>query len=607
VLLVPTIAYGKNSPRTILVLDQSAPLSPFGERFRGSLNGKLNERPEAPVAVFAETLDAGRFPGEGQEEARDVFLRSKYSDVRLGAIVTVGAEALRAALRLRLAAQPDVPIVFLDFNTASRAILAPNATGIIAPLSMSSIVSAVLAVAPRTRQLVLVGDPFHSQPYRQHYGRELATYANSFGVIDLAGQPWEEVQQRIANLRDDAVIVYTAIYKGGVVPALALKRLAQVANRPIVVDTDTLVGTGSIGGFVLNTDVVAGEIGQLALRILDGHATTDIPARVINAVRPVFDWRQLHRFAVEEGQLPAGSEIRFRETSLWEANSVIVLTVSTVVALQALFITWLMFEHRRRRRAEKESHRYMLELTQMDRTVTVGALSSSIAHELSQPLGAILSNADAAEMLLQEKAPPVDELKEILSDIRRDDQRAVEIMRRLGILLKKSELRAQDVDIKVVVDVVLKIIGPEARRRGIEVCDGRRNEPIVVRADPVHLQQIILNVAINAMEAMDGQPGKRRLTIRAVRLDEEEAMISVADTGPGIPEAEAEAIFRAHHSGKPQGTGLGLFIAHAIARTYGGRIWAENQPEGGAVFRLVLPLAHRVPRQEQTAQAELIL
>jgi signal transduction histidine kinase len=266
-----------------------------------------------------------------------------------------------------------------------------------------------------------------------------------------------------------------------------------------------------------------------------------------------------------------------------------VLAVLATIVAQGGIIAWLLVERRRRRRAELQSRQYLMEITRMDRAVTVGALSSSFAHELNQPLGAIMSNAEAAAMLLDQTPPRVGRVKEILADICRDDLRASEIIARLRMLLKKSELRTQEVDLNGVVAAVLRIIEPEARRLDIFLADDTTPGPLLVRADPVHLQQVVLNLAVNAIDAMRTSKRPRMLLLRAL-ADARDVMLSVSDTGQGIAEADLDAIFDAHVTRKPDGTGLGLFIADTIIRTYGGRIWAENRPEGGAVFKFIVPL-----------------
>jgi C4-dicarboxylate-specific signal transduction histidine kinase len=287
-----------------------------------------------------------------------------------------------------------------------------------------------------------------------------------------------------------------------------------------------------------------------------------------------------------------GAEVGSDRPNLWEHYRGEVITVAAVVVLQALLISILLFERRRRSLAEAESRRRLLEVAHLNRAATVSAMSASITHEINQPLGAILSNAEAAEELLKSDRLDRVELAAILADIRRDDQRAAEIIRSMRGLLRRSEIVSREFDLNDSIRDALGIIGPEARSRRVALVADQDSGELLVRADPVHLQQVVLNLAINGMDAMrDGPLDGRILEIRTARAGDREVMVTVSDAGTGIAQDELKCIFEPFYTTKAQGTGLGLSIAHTIVTTYGGKIWAENRPNGGAVFRFTLPLA----------------
>ncbi len=280
----------------------------------------------------------------------------------------------------------------------------------------------------------------------------------------------------------------------------------------------------------------------------------------------------------------------------WDQYRGEILSVAAVVVLQTLLISVLLFERRRRSFAEAESRRRLLEVAHLNRTATVSAMSASITHEINQPLGAILSNAEAAEQLLKSDRFDRAELAAILADIRRDDQRAAEIIKSMRGLLRRSEIASREFDLNDCVRDALAIIGPEARSRRVALTADQEGAALPVRADPVHLQQVVLNLAVNGMDAMqNGPPDARAMDIRTARTKNSEVMVTVSDTGIGIPQDRLEGIFEPFYTTKAQGTGLGLSIAHTIVKTYGGKIWAENRPGGGAVFRFTLPLARPQP------------
>jgi PAS domain S-box-containing protein len=228
------------------------------------------------------------------------------------------------------------------------------------------------------------------------------------------------------------------------------------------------------------------------------------------------------------------------------------------------------------------------ELAHAARLAIVGELTASIAHEINQPLGAILSNADAAEMLLESSPAPLDEVRQILDDIRKDDLRASEVIRRLRTLLRKREMEVQPVDLNDMILEVLRLVRAEAGRRVVAVETSLAVDLPLVRGDKIHLQQVLLNLLLNGMEAMADAPGGRRITVRSSVDGNGLVEIAVSDTGSGIAPDRLPRLFDPFFSTKKEGMGLGLSIARSLVEAHGGRIWAENNPEG-ATFRFTLP------------------
>ena len=253
----------------------------------------------------------------------------------------------------------------------------------------------------------------------------------------------------------------------------------------------------------------------------------------------------------------------------------------------------LLIERYRRRAAEEDSRQRIRQVIHLNRSATAGALSASVAHELNQPLGAILNYAETAELLLSEKSVNLPQLREIIADIRRDDQRASEIIKHLrGLLKQRSEGDPQNFDLNEAVSLAISILEPEAIKRGIALNSVRPTASFPVRADKVQIQQVILNLVANGMDAVsDCAPGERQLMIQAFSAGKFDVEVMVSDNGPGIPKEALQHIFETFYTTKASGTGLGLSIARTIVENYGGRIWAENRDAGGAVFRFVLPLA----------------
>ena len=268
-------------------------------------------------------------------------------------------------------------------------------------------------------------------------------------------------------------------------------------------------------------------------------------------------------------------------------QSIVVLATTLV---QTALITILLQERRRRRYAEVEARTRMLELAHLNRRATAGEMSASIAHELNQPLGAILTNTETAESMLRSVTPNLDEVKEILADIRRDDQRANEVIRRLRSLVKLKPFEINVIDLNETLREVFQFLSVQASARSVTLDLQETPKILQVKGDPIQLQQVILNLVVNSMDAMASLPNGRVVTGRKKLCNGTSAEISISDSGHGIPSEHLARVFDPFFTTKEQGMGIGLSIARTIVQAHGGRIWAENQTCGGAVFRLSLPL-----------------
>ena len=244
-----------------------------------------------------------------------------------------------------------------------------------------------------------------------------------------------------------------------------------------------------------------------------------------------------------------------------------------------------------RRQAEMDIEELRGNLTHLSRVNSLGALSGSLAHELNQPLGIILSNAQAAEELLLQEPLDLEELKDILSDIVAADRRASDVILRLRALLKRGQVALQPLDLNEVIDEVLQAHhGRSHRTRASPSSRDLAPDLPPVAGDRVQIQQVVLNLVLNAAEAMAANaPGTRRLQIRTV-LEQDGVRTLVRDEGEGLP-GDVDSIFKPFYSTKAQGLGMGLSICSSIVAAHNGRLWAESNLERGAVFLFELPVA----------------
>ncbi len=246
------------------------------------------------------------------------------------------------------------------------------------------------------------------------------------------------------------------------------------------------------------------------------------------------------------------------------------------------------------RRAEMEAQRSRQELAHVARVSTVGEMTASLAHQLNQPLAAIMTNAQAAGRMLNMQSPDIDEVRAILQDIVRDDRRASDVIQRLRQLLRKGELEMTSVNLTAAIREVVDLVSADAIVRNIAVSFDFAREPVFVTGDRVQLQQVILNLLHNAMEALAEQQSAARRIVIGCREDDEVVAIAVRDSGPGLRVGTEEAVFEAFYTTKSGGMGMGLPIVRSIVEAHGGSIHAKNDASGGGTiveFRLPVKAA----------------
>jgi len=584
-------------PRSILVLDQSELRGPFYYQLFSGLSEVVSKETRSPTTLYAENLDLSRFSGAAYEQSLQRYLKEKYRDRPIGVVVTMGAATLELVLRWRGELWPGTPVVFalvdeLDF---ARLKPPPDVTGTIVKLRLADSIAVARAVIPELKTIVLIGDQWDRQVVFRNWKHELPVAAAGLNVVEIVGQTMREIRSRVAELPEDSVILYSAVHSDGegtfYPPATALGLIAEKASRPIIVAAETFLSPGGLGGYVLVPNLIGADAARQALRILDGEQASSMPVAMTSAVRPIFNWRQMQRWKVSPSDLPAGSEIRFREPTFWERYRWQSIAIGTVMLAQAVLMAVLLHERRKRHDAEVESRHRMSELAHVNRQATAGELSSSIAHEVKQPLGSILTNTETAELILNSPSPDFAELREILEDIRRDDLRANEVIRRMHSFLKRTPFETMEVDLNDLAREAFGFLSIQALARNVTLYLRESPETLRIRGDPIQLQQVIINLVVNSLDAMANIPYGRTVIGRTERNGGASAEISISDSGPGIPQEKLNHIFDPFFTTKEQGMGMGLSIARTIIQAHRGRIWAENQAEGGAVFRLSLPLA----------------
>jgi C4-dicarboxylate-specific signal transduction histidine kinase len=295
---------------------------------------------------------------------------------------------------------------------------------------------------------------------------------------------------------------------------------------------------------------------------------------------------------VSEAQLPPGSEILFRDADTWERYHWQIAVIAAAFCLQSALITALLLEDRARRTAQSRSFHLMSELARRERTSAVGEMSATIAHEVRQPLAAIVAFGTASLRWLSNKTPNLDEAKKALQSVVDEAHRAGDVIQSVRAMFNNDVTPKSLVEVNNVVRKVLDLVEPEIKKKHIRRVFEITGKPnAVVRGSEVQLQQVLLNVITNAMEAVDTTTDRERslrVTLHAPGAGGE-VCIGVEDSGPGIDQDNFNNIFNPFFTTKRHGMGLGLSICRSIVEAHGGKLTVANSNSKGAIVQIAIP------------------
>jgi signal transduction histidine kinase len=547
---------------------------------------------------FSDFSLAGARSDDRESEAPLVqYLRALYLREPLDLIIAVGAPAASFIQRHRSELFLTTPMIFtaVDRRRVDYDHLSENDTVVAVNHDFAAILTTILQVLPDTKTVAIVNGVSPNEVFwHEEIQRQLAPFANRVVLQWYDELPFVDILKDAAKLPPHSAILWHLmnIDAAGVSHEEneSLNALASVASAPIFSYDGSFFEGALVGGPMFSVMESSAITANVANRILSGERAGDIKTRPIEFAAPRFDWRQLQRFGISESNLPPGSTVYFREPTIWERYSWQIASVVAVLLIQAGLITVLLREHRRRQFSEVQARQRMAELAHVNRFSTAGELTASIAHEINQPLGAILTNAETADAILQSSNPDIAELKDIVKDILQDDRRANEVIRRMRSLLKKAPFEVKNIDLNDLVRETVEFLSALAIARTVELVSVITPDALPILGDRIQLQQVILNLVVNGIDAMRDTPSETRIiSIRTSRV-ENSAQLSVSDRGSGIPEDKLKEVFVPFFTSKAEGMGMGLSIARTIIEAHHGLISAKNRDHGGATFRIRFPL-----------------
>ena len=578
-------------------------LHSFGPQFKPwsdyarTIRTETNRQAKWSIDFSDFSLASARSDGAESEAPLVQYLRALYLKEPLDLIIAIGAPAASFIQRHRSELFPTTPMIFtaVDRRRVDYDQLSENDTVVAVDHDFAAILKTILQVLPETKTVAIVNGVSPNEVFwHEEIQRQLAPFANRVVLKWYDELPFADILKDAAKLPPRSAILWHLmnVDAAGVSHEEneSLNALASVASAPIFSYDGSFFEGALVGGPMFSVMESSAITANVANRILSGERAGDIKTQPVKFAAPRFDWRQMQRWGISEGLLPPGSTVDFRSPPLWQAYRVQIALTAAVILLQGGLIGGLLWQRRRRYRAESDARQRMAELAHVNRYTTAGELTATITHEINQPLGSILINTESAESILRSASPDLNELKEILADIRHDDERATEVIRRLRSLLKKAPFEARTIDLNATVKEAVDLLAPVMKQRNIATQTRWSPGPLLVNADPIQIQQVVINLVRNSSDAIRESAAAERVIDISTSKRGRSAELLVADSGGGIPADSLGKLFDPFFSTKKEGMGMGLSIVRTIVEAHEGKISAENV-NGGATFRVKLPIS----------------
>jgi signal transduction histidine kinase len=604
VLLGLNDAAADEPKRVLLVHSFGSAAPPFtveSTAFEIELAGKMGGH----VDLDEVSLDMARYPDRDMQEAIVDYLQKRQAKWQPDLVVPIGSPAAIFVATYRGRLFPKTPILYAS---ADRRLLPPgaldkNAAYVGQIYEIPGFLEDMLQIAPATKNImVIVGATPLEHLWQDVFQKASEPFVRRINFTYFSDLSFKEMQERISTLPPDSYIFFLLLLRdaGGVTINAdeALQRLHAVARAPINGIFDHQLGLGIVGGRLYQSERVGKAAAQIAIRILRGEPASSFPPTMIERLPPRYDWRELQRWKIDEKLLPPGSTILFRVPTVWDRYRAWIIGGLSIFILQALLISGLLANLMRRRRAERsltqaqeEAHRHREQINLLGRVSLLGEMTASLAHELNQPLSAIISNANAGKRSIDRGKEDTATLREILVDVESDGRRAHDIIHSVRNTIKKSETTLHRINLNELVTKVAHIVRPDAVAYSCEVETSLAENLPQIEGDPVQIQQVLVNLVSNALDAMRQTPQERRkVEISTAEKGNNEVTLSVRDHGTGIRSEVHGRLFERFFTTKEQGLGMGLAIVRSIIESHGGDIQAENVADGGARFYFTLPV-----------------
>jgi signal transduction histidine kinase len=606
ILLLNTLASSQESgsDKNILIIFSFAPSSPAYQVITDGIRTKLWEEFGDSYNLHMEYLETERYPkSEYPEERFDVY-NEKYKEVPLDLLICVGVNIIEPVKKYASEKLLSLPVITIDFDLSEYGInldlkLNDRNTLIGMKMDVRATLDHAMKLFPDRHYVYFIGGVSNSDRLYMKATRAVVDKLDKGRkytfITDIS---MDEALSLVRKLPDSSIIVIPGFNTDSrMVPYYnpeSVRLINQAANAPVFGYTDIGFGEGAVGGYILSFKKIGLLAGEASVKILNGADPNSYIISSDEYYENIYDWRELKRWNKQHSNLlPAGSIIQFEEINFFGKYKLVIMIAILFIIMQSLLIINLVQSNRRKGQVTRQlidTENKFRELVREDRILSMGQLTASLSHELNQPLTSILSMSQAGNRYLESDKPDVEMLKEIFHDIADSDKRAAAILSSIRGMMKLEKRDKEKVNLNALIEELVTIYISETNEKKINLVVKLQDQPIYIMADPIQVQQVILNFFSNASQSIEKVNTRNRNLIIKEMIDNDNVIVSVRDYGEGISESVKNTLFKPFITSKKEGSGIGLAISRSIIDDHQGKIWADNMPDGGAMFSFSLKI-----------------
>jgi len=563
----------------------------------------LGEEASMPFKLYIEYLHIEEFPDITLQEYLFKRINEKYKYNKIDLLVLGGPRLVPLIEKYASDYIKNLPTISMDiynpFDKNIKYSLHSNTIEILDHIDVGKNYELAFSLFPDYSSIYIVSGVSPTDRFFNKIAIDATRkYDKQKKIVNLVNLSMEEVIEKVKLIPEKSIIILPTFFTDADNVGFNIPEVIRILNKytsaPIFILFDTAFDDGAFGGYVSSQAAVGVEAGKAATKILNGRNPNSIKVNPNDLNLYMFDWRELKNRGLENSQIiPSGSIILHKEQNFIEENKWILAGIILFITLQTLLIANLIRLNRRQKITTRkliETENHYRELSREDRILRMGELTASLSHELNQPLTAIRNSAQAGLRFMKTGKLDPEMIDEILKNIVEDDKRAADVLSSIRQLLKLEKREKQSIDLNPMIKQVGDIFNGELKKKDILLQLNLSESPVYVWGDSTQLQQVLLNFVSNAANSIEEANCEKKIIHINETIIDQNVIVSVRDFGNGISDSIKNNLFKPFVTTRNKGFGIGLAISKSIIDEHEGKIWAENNPDGGATFSFQLNL-----------------